>query len=84
MTRIETGRRAPSLSTLARLANALGVPPAALVETSETLLAARSAIADRIASVVDAEPPDVQQAIERIGRTLVSVVRSQRTSARER
>lgn len=78
VTRIESGTRTPTLPTLERLARALDVSPAQLLDPSIGIgvpPSRSSTSSDRIAALLEGEPPDVQRAIETIVATVLSVSR---------
>jgi len=79
VTRIESGRRSPSLATLERLSQALGVSPAALFDpAAQPPRATNPSPAGRIAALLESEPLDVQKAIERVVRAVLPLARRRR------
>jgi transcriptional regulator with XRE-family HTH domain len=78
VTRIESGSRVPTLSTLDAIAGALGVPVAALLAGAPEPRKRQSAVVGRVVALLESEPADVQLAAERILRAVLGVLRGQR------
>lgn len=76
VTRIESGRRTPNLATIERLAAGLGVSPSDLLDPEVKPRLRNPGTAQRIAALIEAEPANVQRAIEKIVRAVIGVSRS--------
>ena len=73
VSRIENGHRAPSVVSLARVAQALGVELKALFELDETApVDEADARANRVATMVRTAGDDVARKIEKMVETLIS------------
>ncbi len=74
ISRIESGSRAPTLSTLDRVAAALGVSWAEIVGDGPELKHTHSSVAERMALIVDQQSEEVQGIAESLVRALVRSV----------
>jgi transcriptional regulator with XRE-family HTH domain len=75
VTRIETGARRPSLTTLGRIAWALGVAPADLLQDAGAPPVERTSHAAKLLAMVEREDAATQAGAVEIVRTYLSVLR---------
>jgi transcriptional regulator with XRE-family HTH domain len=76
ITRIESGKRTPTLATIERIAHAFRVSPAELLDPELAAVArGPSTAARRVAAIIDAELPEVQEAIEVVVQAVAAVSR---------
>lgn len=75
ITRIESGSRTPTLSTLASIARALGVELSELVRTEPPPPPTLPPAVERVVMALAQQPSEVQEAAEKIVRVLVSLSR---------
>lgn len=75
VTRIESGSRTPTLSTLVSIAKALGVELSELVRTEPLPPPTLPPAVERVVTALAQQPSDVQEAAEKIVRVLVSISR---------
>ena len=76
VSRIEGGSRIPSLETMEKISNALGIRVVDLVDTGEIPRARYSKPIQRIINTLEKEPLSVQQAAEKIVKALIQSVSS--------
>ena len=74
VSRIEHGTRSPTLGSLAKLATALGVSVSTLVSNTAPPKADHPRPLRAILTILEAQPPDVQEAAEGIVRAFLKYV----------
>ncbi|MFO8071484.1 MAG: helix-turn-helix transcriptional regulator [Polyangia bacterium] len=84
ISRIEGGSRAPTLSTLERVAAALGASWADIVGDGPELKHTHSLVAERVALLVDQQSEQVQEIAESLVRALVRSVERSSSEAADR
>jgi len=77
--RIEAGSRVPTIETLDKIAEALGVSLGSLVGTEPPPKARPAHVAQRVAAILQSQPAHVQSAVEVVVRAMLRVAsRSER------
>ena len=73
--RIENGTRVPTIDTLEKIASALGSSVSDLLHTQTQKPAKSPAAVRRLLTLVEHEPPDVQETIEEIVRAALKLTK---------
>ena len=76
VSRIEGGSRVPTLDTLEKLADALGVRVVDLVRTTELPTLKLSPNLQRIVNLLEGEPPAVQTAAEKVVKAILQAIKT--------
>lgn len=82
VTRIERGSRVPTLDTLERLAEALGISVTDLLGSMPPPRESKAPALRRLLALLEREPAEVQEGVEDVARAVLKLVRADRGTTR--